>query len=286
MDPFFHAGLKDIAGRYDGFILDLWGVVHDGQAPYPGAVATLRRLRELGKRVLLLSNAPRPSGIVSSFLADMGVDERCYDFLVTSGDLVRAVLESGDGLPGRRCLMIGSDRDHGLLDGLDYTLAASPDAADFVLCCGLRDDEKEKLDGYLPLLRAAQACALPMICANPDLTVMRGRRLVLCAGTLAAAFEEMGGRVRYYGKPHAAAYEACFKRLDLPQGRVLAIGDSLRTDVAGAIAAGIAVLLIPGGIHAEEWGLMPGELPQAAAIEVAFAAAGLRPSGVLAGLRW
>lgn len=282
-----YAGLAPLAGRYDGFILDLWGVVHNGRQPYPGAVDCLRRLRAGGGRVLLLSNAPRPVAPVAHFLAAMGVDAACYDDLLTSGELVRQALADGsDRLPGRRCLSIGPERDAGLLDGLNYARVTAVAEADFLLCSGLADDERETVEDYRPLLTAARARDLPMVCANPDLTVMRGTLVVPCAGLLAQAYAAQGGTVHYHGKPHRAAYTACFNRLGLARERVLAIGDSLRTDIAGANAAGIDSLLVPGGIHAEEWRLKPGELPPPALLERAFQSFGQRPTGVLAALRW
>jgi HAD superfamily hydrolase (TIGR01459 family) len=281
------SGLAGLAPPFDGFLLDLWGVVHNGHSPYPHAADCMRRLRHGGKTVLLLSNAPRTAGPVRTFLDRLGVPRDAYDDILTSGELTRRALAQGTaGVAGRRYFRIGPERDWGLLDGLDFALVAEIAAADFVLCTGLFDDERETVADYEALLAEAARRQLPMVCANPDLTVMRGPKTILCAGSVAAAYEKCGGSVRYFGKPHRSAYAACLQQLGLAAAQLLAVGDSLRTDIAGATAAGIASVLVAGGIHADEWGVRPGARPDAAKVEAACASAGLRPLAVIAELRW
>ena len=280
------SGLGPLAPRFGGFLLDLWGVVHNGHEPYRHAVECMRRLRAGGK-VLLLSNAPRRPEAVRQQLDRIGVARDAYDDVLTSGELTRRALAAGaDGIVGKRYFRIGPERDWGLLEDLDF--AAVPDiaAAEFVLCTGLNDDESETPADYAKLLAVAAARRLPLVCANPDLTVMRGPKRIFCAGAIAAAYEAQGGVAHYHGKPHAGAYVACRALLGLPASRLLAVGDSLRTDIAGAVYAGIASVLVAGGIHAEEWGLAPGETPRADKLAAACEQAGVRPGAVLAELRW
>lgn len=279
------AGLGPIAERYDAFILDLWGVVHDGHRPYPGSVDCMRRLRAMGRPVILLSNAPRRSATVACFLQEkIGLPEGCHDHIVTSGDLTYAHLAAGrEGW--RSYLRVGPERDWGLLEGLDYERVEEPGDADFLLCTGLVDDEAEVPEDYDRIFLDTIAKGLTMVCANPDLTVMRGPKQVYCAGALAARYEALGGRVIQHGKPHADAYAACRAWLGPARTRLLAVGDSLRTDIAGASAAGIDSVLLACGIHAEEWGVVPGARPDLARIDAAIGS-GPRPTYLAAELRW
>jgi HAD superfamily hydrolase (TIGR01459 family) len=286
--PVLH-GLSSLAAPYDAYILDLWGVVHDGRAPYPGALDCLERLGKSRRRRLFLSNAPRVSSRIAPYLADMGiVAGRHYDDMVSSGDVTREALGRRDdpwhAALGIGYFHIGPERDVGLLDGLDYQASGAIVEADFLLCTGLFDDTTEGVDDYAELFAEARARALPMVCVNPDLTVMRGEAEVLCAGALAAAYEVAGGEVRYHGKPHARAYRTCFARLgDVARARILAVGDSLRTDIAGAQAAGLDSVLTIGGIHAHELGTGP---LLAERLEAACAREGARPTVALSNFVW
>jgi HAD superfamily hydrolase (TIGR01459 family) len=286
------AGLAPIAERYDALILDLWGVVHDGRRPYPGALPCLEQLRAAGKRRLFLSNAPRLATQVARFLERLGIVEgRHYDHLVSSGDVAREALERRDdawhAALGRRYFQIGPERDVGLLEGLDYRPAATVGEAQFLLNTGFFDDESEGVEDYDALFAEALARGLPMVCANPDLSVMRGDREVPCAGTLAAAYAARGGDVGYHGKPHPRAYQICFRRLEgLSRRRTLVLGDSLRTDMAGAQALDLDAVLVTGGIHADELGSSAGAAPTPERIEAACAGAGVRPLAAMAALVW
>jgi HAD superfamily hydrolase (TIGR01459 family) len=285
-------GLHKLAARYDGFILDLWGVIHDGIAPLPGAVDCLRCLIDSGKRTALLSNAPRRADDVIRRITRIGVPEAGYQHVMSSGEEAWQYLHRRDdpfyATLGRRCLHIGSDRDLEIRDGLDLEFVERADAADFVLNTGPAGWD-DTIEDYAPLLRRCLDRRLPMVCVNPDLVVMHGNNLALCAGALAEWYEAEGGRVRWHGKPHRSVYDACVILLGIaPRARILAVGDSLRTDIAGAAAAGLDSLLIAGGIHAEEFGLDPGGdgCPDFSRIEAALAAAELSPVAVARRFCW
>ncbi len=278
-------GLAALAGSHDGFIVDLWGVVHDGVAPYDGAVDCLRWLRAAGKRVVLLSNAPRRADPVRAGLRGMGVEDALYDDLLTSGEATRtALLERRDpwfAALGRTVLHLGPEQDRNVLDGLDLQRVSVPEEAAFILNTGPNEEGDETaLAPYLPLLRRGAALKLPMLCANPDLEIVRGGVRILCAGMLARFYEQYGGTVRAIGKPHAEVYEAVLAMLAMPQARVLAVGDALATDIAGAAAAGIASCWVLGGIHAE----MIGD--DHALAEAQAAGAGLAPLATVPSFRW
>ncbi len=250
-------GVSTLAMRYDAMILDMWGLIHDGVAPYSGISECLDRLREHGVRTIFLSNAPRPSDKVVDRLREMGIQDNQYERVITSGDVTRDALsrrfDDWHAALGTRCLLIGPERDWGLVDGLEFEMVRSVEAADFLLNTGLYDDESEGLIDYADWLACARDLGLPMVCANPDLSVMRGEKTVLCAGSLAKAYEDLGGDVRYHGKPYSRPYEFCFEALEgVSRDRILAAGDSLRTDIAGANAAGIDGLLVMGGLHSDE----------------------------------
>lgn len=287
----FHAGLAGLANSYDGFILDLWGLVHNGIAPYPGAVDCMQRLRSAGKPVVLLSNAPRPAGTVATFLAGIGVPVDGYDTIVTSGDVTLAALarraDPWHARLGRAYYYLGADRDAGLLDGLDYRRVDRIEAASFILNLGLANAAQEYLDDYRALLAKSRTLGLAMVCGNPDLTVMRGDRTLLCAGALAEAYAEIGGDVFWHGKPHRPAYQACLSAIGAGANqRILAIGDALRTDIAGANRAGLDSLLAIGGIHAADFGPLTDGMPNPATLAACCARAGERPTGWIPALVW
>ncbi|KPF80914.1 HAD family hydrolase [alpha proteobacterium AAP38] len=284
-------GLEAVADRYDGFILDLWGVVHDGVRPYPGVVECLSTLKRLGKRVCLLSNAPRRIAAAEAKLTAMGVTRDLYDALYTSGEAsFEALRDRSDdwhAALGPKLFHIGPPRDNDVYDSLtDRVRVDSPEQADFVINTGI-DAYEETLADYDPILRRCLDRGLPMLCANPDLVVVIDQELVICAGELARHYAEIGGDVRYHGKPHAPVYRRCFDLLGgIAPGRILAVGDSLRTDVAGANDAGIDSLFITGGIHREELGAPLGTLPGPDMLSKLIEASPQRPTWAAAGLRW
>jgi HAD superfamily hydrolase (TIGR01459 family) len=283
-------GMREVAPNYDGFILDLWGVVHDGVAPMSGALECLRALMERSKRIVLLSNAPRRADDVVRRIAEIGVPEDLYHHVMSSGEEAWLHLYRRDdpfyAALGQRCLHIGSERDLEIREGLGLDFVETVEEAQFILNTGPAGWD-DVIQDYEPLLRPALARDLPMICANPDLVVMRGSTLHLCAGGLAKWYEEAGGRVRWHGKPFRSVYDTCLGLLGIDdRSRVLAVGDSLRTDIAGAGAAGLDSILIAGGIHAREFGMVDGQTPDPARIEAAVQDIPHRPKAVAWSFCW
>ena len=283
-------GISELAARYDGFILDVWGVVHDGIAPIPGAVECMRSLIRTRKRIALLSNAPRRADDAARRIAEIGVPSDCYHYIMSSGEEAWQRLHRRDNpfyaALGRRCLHICSDRDLEIREGLDLDFVDNVESAHFILNTGPAGWD-DTIEDYAALLRRSLERCLPMICANPDLVVMHGGKLALCAGALAQWYETEGGRVRWHGKPYRSVYDSCLALLGVgDRSRILCIGDSLRTDIAGAAAAGLDSLLIAGGIHAEEFGAVGDRDPDPAAIDAALAAGPYHPVAVARRLCW
>jgi HAD superfamily hydrolase (TIGR01459 family) len=281
-------GMRELAPDYDGFILDLWGVVHDGVVPFPGILDCMGRLIEAGKRVVLLSNAPRRSDDVVRRIAAIGVPPGLYHRVMSSGEEAWQYLHDRTdpfyAALGRRCLHIGSERDLEIREGLGLDIVDTPDAADFILNTGPAEWD-DAIPDYAPVLDDARARDLPMVCANPDLVVVHGGKPALCAGALALHYEGIGGRVRWHGKPYPSVYGSCLALVGIAdRRRLLAIGDSLRTDIAGAAAAGIDSLLIAGGIHAGDF-TIDGALDRDR-IAAALAEHDLSPVGVAARFVW
>jgi HAD superfamily hydrolase (TIGR01459 family) len=283
-------GIREVVLRYDGFILDLWGVIHDGVAPMPGAVECLRSLLEEGKRIVLLSNAPRRADDVVRRITRIGVPAELYHHVMSSGEEAWQHLNRRDdpfyaGL-GPRCLHIGSERDMEIREGLALEFVDTAEEAQFILNTGPAGWD-DRIEDYELLLRAALSRDLPMVCANPDLVVMHGSRLALCAGALAKWYEEAGGRVRWHGKPFRSVYDTCLHLLAIEdRSRILAVGDSLRTDIAGAAGAGLDSLLIAGGIHAEEFGTVSDRAPDLGRVEAAIRDGSYNPVGVAWSFCW
>jgi HAD superfamily hydrolase (TIGR01459 family) len=284
-------GLREIVDRHDAFILDLWGCVHNGMQPFPGVRDALRRLKEARKRVLMLSNAPRrASAIVDQLKHKFGIGADLYDAVLTSGEVAWQALKRRDDAQharlGTRCLHIGPERDLGMFEGNGLERVADPAAADFVLATGPDRDDLD-VAAHEATLRAALARNLPLVCANPDLEVIRGETRLVCSGAIAARYEALGGTVIYHGKPHAVTYRAALDLLGQPERqRVVCIGDGLRTDILGANRAGLPSAFIPGGIHDSELGIAMGEAPAPAPLAALLKRLGATPSYVLPELRW
>ncbi|ANV24658.1 MULTISPECIES: TIGR01459 family HAD-type hydrolase [Agrobacterium] len=247
--------LGEITDGFDVILSDVWGVLHNGVSAFPDAAIALRSAREAGKTVVLITNSPRPAPGVIAQLRVLGVPDEAYDRIVTSGDVTRGLIAEGP----RKVFLLGPQRDMPLLEGLDVEVVGEADA-DSVVCTGFFDDETETPEDYTEMLKSFIARNVPMICANPDLVVERGERIIPCAGAMAAYYEQLGGEVRIAGKPHAPIYEACLAAAKEVRGafakdRVLAIGDGMPTDVKGAIASGLNLLYISGGIHVAEYTL-------------------------------
>lgn len=280
-----------LAPNYDAVLSDVWGVVHNGVAATPAACDALTRFREKGGSVVLISNAPRPGEGVIRFLDQLKVPHTAYDGIVTSGDVTRSVVAQR---AGQKLFLIGPERDHSIFAGLDAPFTTVEDAQ-YVVCTGLFDDEVETPDDYRDLLGQLRARSLFMLCGNPDVVVERGDKLIYCAGALADVYAEMGGEVYYAGKPHRPLYDLALAetrrvraaRSLLPEvtlNRVLAIGDSVRTDLKGAHDLGVDCLFVTAGIHAEELGSRDNPDPEA--IAAMFAAAGKAPKAVMRRLVW
>ena len=265
--PRMTGSLDEIAGGYSVLLCDVWGVVHNGERAFAEASAALARARGNGKAVILITNAPRPHPDVEAQLRALGVPLDAYDRVVTSGDVTRDLIADGP----RMVFHIGPDRDLSIYDGLDIELCEEPEAS-VVVCTGLFDDETETPEDYSDLLRRLRARNLPFICANPDIVVERGDRLIWCAGALARDFGQLGGRTLISGKPHRPIYEAALKAAGDLLGRtisssdVLAIGDGVLTDIKGASQNDIDALYVSGGIHARDYGeTLEPDLPRLAA---------------------
>lgn len=274
------SGIGELAGNYDGFIVDLWGVVHDGVRLYPGVLDCLTRLRAAGKRVVFLSNAPRRQAGIAAALANMGVTKDFYAGIMSSGEAVYQGLRDRTGEfagLGKRLYHLGPPRDHDVFDTLPYEVAAEPADADFILNTGPDDVlGPQEPELYHPVLEAGLRAKLPMVCANPDFEVVRDGRRIICAGLLAEFYKAEGGVVIQRGKPDVAVYAPTLAMLGTASDRTLAVGDSLRTDIAGAMAAGIDSCWVLSGIHA----LHPENAPAEAQ------AHGVAPLAILPGFFW
>jgi HAD superfamily hydrolase (TIGR01459 family) len=261
--PHILAGLSEIADHYDALICDVWGVLHDGKSAHPGAVEALRRFRVGRGPVVLLSNAPRPVSVLEAQFAQIGVPADCYDAIVTSGVATRDALAERSHGETLRILHIGPERDRGIFEGLPIACVRLEQAS-VVLCTGPYNDDVETPDDYADLLSEMKARGLTLLCANPDMVVQRGGRLVYCAGAIARAFDEMGGDTIYYGKPYAPIYAITLATARKAAGRELtrplAAGDGLETDITGANRMGLDALFIADGIHGEQ---IPALTPQA-----------------------
>lgn len=250
--------IGDLASVLDGrkaLLCDVWGVVHNGVEYAPSATEALSRARSYGLTVVLITNAPRRAAEIVAQLDRLGVPHGAYDRVVTSGDATRDLIAEGP----RRVYHLGPDRDLGIFDGLDIELSEEAEATG-VVCTGLFDDDIETPDDYAEQLQRLRARNLPMICANPDIVVERGDRLIYCAGALARAYGLLGGTTHIAGKPHRPIYDLAVAIAGevagqpLKRDEILAIGDGVLTDIKGAANAGIDALYISAGIHAAEYG--------------------------------
>ncbi len=285
-----YSGMSELTPGYDGYVLDLWGVIHDGVTLYPGVVDCLQRLHAVGKKFVMLSNAPRRSPAIAQSMDRMGMPEEFCRSIMSSGEATYLCLRDRGDLwfsgMGHRCLHIGPERDYSLFEGLDLVRVERAEEADFIVNTGPWKDG-EKVADYEATLVAGALRGLKMVCANPDLEVIRGGRRIICAGALARRYEELGGEVRYFGKPHPTIYETCFDMLGIAdKDRILAVGDSLRTDIAGAAAVGIRSILVTGGLHGEEFAGGAGGAPDAHRLAATCAREGHFPGGAIPAFVW
>lgn len=243
--------IREIGSRYRAWVVDIWGVMHNGHRAFPGAVAAARRFREHGGILVLLSNSPRPTIGVQEQLRRLGVPDDAYDATVTSGDLTRYELGKHEGAT---VFHLGPERDLPIFDGIPVKLGR-PEDAELVVCSGLFDDETETPEDYEGLLHELAERKLTMLCANPDHLVERGHKLVYCAGALAQLYAEDGGEVIYAGKPYAPIYELAAEIITeragrkVPRSEILAIGDGIHTDMAGAADFGLDAVFVASGLH-------------------------------------
>jgi len=247
--------LRDLVDGVEVVLSDIWGVVHNGLEAFPEACEALHTYRERGGTVILITNAPRPADSVQRQLRKLGVADETYDAIVSSGDLTRHFVADH---PGKKMFWLGPERDNSIYRGLDPVIAPL-EQADYIICTGPFDDETETPEDYRAMMLQALERKLPFVCANPDIVVERGDRLIYCAGAIAELYRELGGEVIFYGKPHRPIYERAIELAADRQShpiqfdRVLAIGDSVRTDLTGALGFGIDCLFVTRGIHSEEF---------------------------------
>lgn len=286
--PALVQGLESIAAHYRAFIVDLWGVLHNGLRAHPGALDCLRLLRAQGKRVCLLSNAPRRVAVVQQRLKSFGIEPSDYDFLMTSGEATwQSLLHPPDSWHARLhppAFALGPDGDQTIDPSW---LTSKRDRARFILAVGPWK-ASDKVSDCEQQLRWFRARRLPMLCANPDLEVVFGERVMICAGKLAQRYQQLGGKVAYHGKPFAGVYQYCLRQLEMlgKEKYVLALGDGLDTDIKGAKLAGLASALITGGIHRLQLGTPWGNMPTPSALEILLAGREHLPDWVLPAFRW
>ncbi len=284
-------GLGAIADRYDAILCDIWGVLHNGRESFRPASDALVAFRRRGGAVVLISNAPRPSAPIHRQVIKLGVSPEAFDAIVTSGDVAIGLIAAHGAAPVHH---VGPSRDLSLFEAAAAQSGAPPvlvgvEEASYVVCTGLFDDEVETPDDYAERLRAMAARDLTLICANPDLVVHRGADLIYCAGALAQAYEAIGGKAIYAGKPHAPIYDAALaaagaaRQAPLARSRVLAIGDAMRTDIAGAAGQGLDALFVTAGIHREDLH-GPGASAAEDPLQSLFARENLRPIAATAAL--
>ena len=283
------SGLSEVAGEYDGFILDLWGLVHDGATPYPPSRDTFLALKAAGKKTLLLSNAPRRAYALVEAMTRMGLERDLYGEVLSSGEAVnQALIRRDDAFfkaLGTRCYHLGPVRDRSVFDDTGIEIVENLDTAAFVVNTG-PSELHETVATYASVLEAAAKRRLPMVCANPDLVVMRAGQAVMCAGALAAHYSALGGKVAYRGKPDPAIYHLAVEQLGLPASRIAVVGDALETDVKGARAAGLASIWCTGGIHAAALNTTYGAPADPAKAYALASAEGHIPNAIIPGFYW
>jgi HAD superfamily hydrolase (TIGR01459 family) len=288
-------GIRSLAESYDTFVVDLWGTLHNGIVAYPGAADALSRLKAAGKRIALLSNAPRRAQGAVELLEHVGIARELYDTILTSGEAVHTALRDRPDAWHRRlkgpCWHLGTRRDRAVFDGLDIEIREEPEGCGFAVVSGAKMNE-ERVEDYQPELDRALKLGLPMICANPDIVVPIGDMLAICAGALCEYYEIKGGDVFWHGKPHGAAYRQLFTELEAATGqpveleRTIGIGDALPTDVAGAAGYGIASALVLSGLHKPELKFNWLGKPNKEALNALIDNAPAKPDHVLSRFAW
>jgi HAD superfamily hydrolase (TIGR01459 family) len=289
-EPTFCAGVAELAARYEHFVVDQWGVLHDGHSPYPDAIDCLRRLRADGRRVVLLSNSGKRTRINRARLREIGFSEELFDDVVTSGEATwRALSDRTDPFfreLGARCILWSRYRDRSLVEELDLEVVSDAEDADFLLLGGIED--AARLEDFRDALERAAARDLPMVCANPDIVAVQANGIFgVAPGAVARHYEGLGGRVFYVGKPHHPIYQLVFEALGNPApASIVAIGDSVEHDIAGAVGMTLDTALIMSGIHGAGFDLAGHPETNRAALEQLEAEFGVRPRWLLPRFRW
>lgn len=279
--------LSEIANNYSGFMVDLWGVMHDGVSNYPSSVECLRALNKLGKKVIFLTNAPRRKIAVEANLVAKKTPRDLYIDVVSSGELLINYLSS----PGvfdryglnQNCYFVGPERDIDIVKNTNLNLVSDPADASFLLVVGF-DDNDYNLSSHQKNLDIALTKNIPLFCANPDIMVIKQGKKLLCAGAIADHYQNMGGKVHYFGKPYQQIYHQALKILNLPIDQILAIGDSFSTDIKGANNFGCDSLLIASGIHKTE--ILSNESLDSYAVAKMSKENSAMPNYVMDYLRW
>lgn len=278
--------LRDVIDGVDVILSDIWGVVHNGLEAWPDACAALTEFRKRGGKVVLITNAPRPAPSVQRMLRRLHVADDVYDAIVSSGDLTRGYIEEHRT---QKVFHIGPERDHSLFEGFGVTFG-DVESADYIVCSGLFDDETETAEDYRATLTRARERDLFFVCANPDIVVERGEKLIFCAGALAELYAGLGGKVLFAGKPHPPIYQRALElaakagAASIEPKHVLAIGDSVRTDLEGANGEGFRCVFVTSGIHAGELGERAN--PDATSVAKLFKGASKPPFVVTPKLMW
>lgn len=283
----FLDGIRSIADGYDLFLLDQWGVLHNGETLHDGARAAMQALRDAGKHIVLISNSSKRTDVSVANLERMGIERALYDTVITSGEIAWQAMKAGDdpyyaGL-GKRCIMSTWGGDNSFLDGQDLEEVESVEDAEFVLLSGTSGADASVYDG---MLQAAAARDLPMLCLNRDMvSVDPTGRLIDCSGKVAQRYESFGGKVRYYGKPGRDIYEACLAAAPSAE-RPIAVGDSLHHDIAGADGMGIDSIFVTAGIHRFDLGVADGGCPDADAVAQLVGEYGVTPTFTMPSFVW
>jgi HAD superfamily hydrolase (TIGR01459 family) len=274
-NPIHVTGISALLGRFDHFILDQFGVLHDGVSPYPGALQCLVELKRIGKTTLILSNSGKRSAENEYRLEKLGFASRPWDYFLSSGEVAWRQLASGSA--AKTCFLISRDNDRSAIEGLSIGLVESPEEAGVILLTASEGD-RFALSHYEELLSSAAQRGVPCLCTNPDRIMLTPSGQKFGAGRIAELYASMGGLVTYLGKPYPAIYEAALSAMDNPdKSRVICIGDSVEHDIAGAVSAGLKSALARTGIHADV---------SADLLQREFDHCNARPDYILPGLIW
>jgi len=239
--------LSEIQSKYECFFIDLWGVIHNGVSLFQNVKETLKNLKKEDKSIFFLTNAPRRSSVIKKQLSEFGLSNELYDDVVSSGEITWQKLKGKKDL---KCFLIGPPRDFHLVKGLSVEVVKNPKFVDLIINTGPWGD-KDSLENYKPILEELANYNPLMICSNPDKTVIRGERFMICAGLLAEYYQKIGGKVEYYGKPYTEIYDFTYSIMKKKNEKILVIGDSLDNDIKGANLQNLDSLLITSGIHRE-----------------------------------